>query len=47
MPGRVLQDFREEVALEVNLDGRVKFHRIEDVGRALGTEGGRIADRPW
>lgn len=47
MPGRVLQDFREEVAVEVNVEGRLKFHQLDDVGRALGIEGGRVAVRPW
>ena len=41
-----LQDFREEVAVEVNVEGRLKSHQIEDVGRALGIEGGRAAVRP-
>ena len=46
MPGRLLQDFREKVAVEVNVEGRLKFHQIEDVGRALGIEGGGAAVRP-
>lgn len=41
-----LDDFREDVMLEVNLEGCVEFHQTEAVSRALAIEQGHIVARP-